>query len=308
MAYRLLTHETPAGPRTAVAIGDRLFDAAALTGNAAHADMLTLLADWPEADERLAAFVPDAAGAQGEPLIDARLLPPILPPGEIWAAGANYSEHIDEMGESEYKTVNARTVDGGRPWFFSKTGRSAIVGHGSVNPLPDWSTKVDWEVELAVVIGRRASRVKAADALDYVAGYTIANDLSARDFVTRPNIAPDSPFRFDWLSHKGFDGACPIGPWITPARYIGDPHALDLKLWVNDEPMQDSNTRYMIFDIGEQIEEISARATLHPGDVILTGTPSGVGMSRGRFLQPGDRVRLWIEGIGELEHGFTSGG
>jgi len=155
------------------------------------------------------------------------------------------------------------------------------------------------------VIGRTARNVKAADALDYVAGYTIANDLSARDFVARPGIAADSPFRFDWLSHKGFDGACPMGPWIVPARYIANPHKLDLKLWIGDELMQDSTTSYMIFDIGEQIEEISARATMHPGDVILTGTPSGVGMTRGRFLKPGERLRLWIEGIGELKHGFS---
>ena len=306
MSYKLLTRHTADGPRVGVAVGDRLFDAAALTGNPAHCSMLAILNDWNDVDAVLAAFADDSASQTGEPLQSAQLLPPILYPGQIWAAGANYADHIDEMTEdSEFTVVNAKTISGGRPWFFSKTSRSALVAHGSINPLPEWAQKVDWEIELAVVIGRKASKVKAAEALDYVAGYTIVNDLSARDYVVRPNIAADSPFRFDWLSHKGFDGACPMGPWIVPARYISDPHKLDLKLWIDDELMLDSNTRHMIFDIGEQIEEISARAALHPGDVIMTGTPSGVGMTRGRFLQPGERLRLWIEGIGELEHGIA---
>lgn len=306
MTYKLVTYRSEDGPRAGVVLNDRVFDASALTGSAGHATMLGLLDDWTAVDPQLAALARAPSDVPSQALADVELLAPVLYPGEIWAAGANYSEHIEEMAEgSEYKAVNAKTISGGRPWFFSKTSRSALVGHESINPLPEWSEKVDWEIELAVVIGREARNVKAADALDYVAGYTIANDLSARDFVTRPGIAADSPFRFDWLSHKGFEGACPLGPWIVPARYIADPHALELKLWIGDELMQDSTTRYMIFDIGEQIEEISARATLHPGDLILTGTPSGVGIMRGRFLQSGERLRLWIEGIGELRHGFA---
>jgi 2-keto-4-pentenoate hydratase/2-oxohepta-3-ene-1,7-dioic acid hydratase in catechol pathway len=141
--------------------------------------------------------------------------------------------------------------------------------------------------------------------LDHVAGYTIANDLSARDFVVRDGIEANSPFRFDWIAHKGFDGACPLGPWIVPARDIPDPQRLGLKLWVDDEEMQNSNTRHMIFSVAEQIEELSARVTLHPGDLILSGTPSGVGMGRNVFLKSGQRLRLWIENIGELHHGFS---
>lgn len=306
MAYKLVTYRSQSGPRAGVVLDEQVFDAAGITGNAAHATMLGLLDDWSAADMTFAALGDTTPAGAAMPLADVELMAPILYPGQIWAAGANYSEHIAEMAkDSEYKAVNAKTISGGRAWFFSKTSRSAVVAHDSINPLPEWSEKVDWEIELAVVIGRTARNVKAADALEYVAGYTIANDLSARDFVARPGIAAESPFRFDWLSHKGFDGACPMGPWIVPARYIADPHKLDLKLWIDDELMQDSTTSYMIFDIGEQIEEISARATMHPGDVILTGTPSGVGMTRGRFLKPGERLRLWIEGIGELNHGFA---
>src|SRR5436853_207415 len=138
-----------------------------------------------------------------------------------------------------------------------------------------------------------------------VAGYTIANDVSARDVMRRAGNPPTSPFHYDWVSQKCFDGACPLGPWIVPASEIRDPHNLGIKLWIGDELMQDSNTGQLIFDTAEQIAMLSSRVTLQPGDLVLTGTPAGVGMGRKRFLQPGERVRLWIEGIGELTHSMT---
>jgi 2-keto-4-pentenoate hydratase/2-oxohepta-3-ene-1,7-dioic acid hydratase in catechol pathway len=147
-----------------------------------------------------------------------------------------------------------------------------------------------------------AKDVPASQALDYVAGYTIGNDLSARDAMRRPKNPPEAPFHFDWLSHKCFDGSCPLGPWIVPAADIGDPQKLGLKLWVGEELMQDSNTSKMIFSTAEQIEMLSSRVTLQPGDLIMTGTPAGVGTPRKRFLRPGETVRLWIEKIGEFEH------
>lgn len=306
MKYRLLSHETPGGPRAAVMVDDVVFDAATLSGKPQYETALGVLNDWVAADRSFAMFAsqPSVRRNGGIPLEKITVLAPILYPGQIFAAGANYQDHITEMGDGEFRAQNAKKI-GGRPWHFSKTSRSAVIGHTSVRPLPPYSQKVDWEIELAVVIGKPASRVPAHEALEYVAGYTIANDLSARDFVARDGIEPSSPFRYDWLSHKGFDGACPLGPWITPARDIPDPQALNLKLWVDDELMQDSNTRHMIFSIAEQIEEITARVTLNPGDLILTGTPSGVGMGRNRYLKPGQSLRLWIEGIGELRHGFT---
>jgi 2-keto-4-pentenoate hydratase/2-oxohepta-3-ene-1,7-dioic acid hydratase in catechol pathway len=304
MAYQLLTYESKDGPRAGVKIGDQVWDAASLAEKRSYVTMLDVLADWTEADKRFAAAAESAPLSGGAALAGTKVLAPILYPGQIFAAGANYQDHIDEMSRGEFKAQSAKEA-GGRPWFFSKTSRSAVIGTGSSRPLPHYSQNVDWEIELAVVIGRTASRVRAHEAIHYVAGYTIANDLSARDFVARDGVEPNSPFRFDWISHKGFDGACPLGPWITPARYIKNPMALGLKLWIDGELMQDSNTRHMIFSIGEQIEEITARLTLHPGDLILTGTPSGVGMSRGIFLKPGQQLRLWIEDIGELQHGFS---
>jgi 2-keto-4-pentenoate hydratase/2-oxohepta-3-ene-1,7-dioic acid hydratase in catechol pathway len=150
------------------------------------------------------------------------------------------------------------------------------------------------------VIGKAAKDVTVERALEHVAGYTIANDLSARDVMKREKNPPTSPFHYDWLSQKCFDGACPLGPWIIPASEIPDPQRLGLKLWVNDTLMQDSNTSRMIFTTAEQIAMLSSRVTLYPGDLVLTGTPAGVGMGRRIFLKPGDTVRLWIEGIGEL--------
>jgi 2-keto-4-pentenoate hydratase/2-oxohepta-3-ene-1,7-dioic acid hydratase in catechol pathway len=159
---------------------------------------------------------------------------------------------------------------------------------------------VDWEAELVAVIGRPAKNVSVDDALGYVAGYTVGNDLSARDLSARLHLSGNSPFKYDWVSHKSFDGACPVGPWIAPAKEIPDPQNLSIKLWVNDVLKQDSHTSKMIFSTAEQIAHLSTRITLHPGDLILTGTPAGVGMARQEFLKAGDEVKVWIERIGTL--------
>jgi 2-keto-4-pentenoate hydratase/2-oxohepta-3-ene-1,7-dioic acid hydratase in catechol pathway len=161
---------------------------------------------------------------------------------------------------------------------------------------------MDWEVELAAVIGRSAKHVSIEKALSYVAGYTVANDLSARDRGRRPHVPDNSPFKADWVAHKSFDGSCPLGPWIVPASDIRDPQNLAIKLWVNDVLKQDSNTGKMIFNLAEQISHLSARLTLHPGDLILTGTPAGVGAGRGEFLKAGDVVKIEIEGIGSISN------
>jgi 2-keto-4-pentenoate hydratase/2-oxohepta-3-ene-1,7-dioic acid hydratase in catechol pathway len=304
MSYKILTYRSAGGPRAGLLIGDQVFDAAAATANPAYQTVLGILNDWALAEASFVALARNSSALEaGMPLSGTSLEAPVLYPGQIFAAGANYADHIDEM-KGQFAAKNPRT-SGGRVWHFSKSSRSAVVGHGTVRALPWYSSKVDWEIELAAVIGKAASRVPADRALDHVAGYTIANDLSARDFVAREEAESSSPFRFDWIAHKGFDGACPLGPWITPASEIPDPQRLGLKLWVDGDLMQDSSTQYMIFSVAEQIEELSKRVTLHPGDVILTGTPSGVGMGRNLYLKSGQSIRLWIDGIGELRHGFT---
>ena len=212
-------------------------------------------------------------------------------PARVFAAASNYVDHADEMGTVLEAKANSR------PYMFLKTG-TTVIGPGESVLIPPESDKVDWEVELGVVIGARCRRISAEDALDCVAGYTIVNDVSARDLTRRE----DYPFKFDWFQGKNFDTFCPLGPWIVPARFIPDPQTLHLRLAVNGEAMQDASTAEMIFTVREQIAYLSSLLTLEPGDVIATGTPTGVGMSRGIFLKPGDVMVASIDAIGALEN------
>lgn len=222
--------------------------------------------------------------------------------GTIYCAGANYADHVAEMARAQNQPPPPDPhMLGLKPWFFIKPSRSCAVGTGARVARPRGCEKLDWEAELAAVIGKPARNVSAKDALSYVAGYTIANDLSARDLARRPQLPPGSPFHFDWTAHKGFEGSCPLGPWITPAREVPDPQRLAIRLWVNGALKQDSSTSQMIYSVAEQIAHLSSLATLHPGDIVLTGTPAGVGAPRNEFLQPGDRVEIEIEALGRLE-------
>jgi 2-keto-4-pentenoate hydratase/2-oxohepta-3-ene-1,7-dioic acid hydratase in catechol pathway len=305
MSYRLLSYVSKGQPRAGLLVNEAVYDLAAATRNAAWSSVLAVLNDWPKAKAALAKAA-KATRAKGLPLAKTKLLAPILYPGNIYCAGANYKDHVAEMDRAQGREPGPTMKDRGeKPWHFVKTSKSSVVGPGAKVKLPAFSKAVDWEVELAAVIGKRAKDVSVDKALDCVAGYTIANDLSARDVMRREGNPPTSPFHYDWVSQKCFDGACPLGPWIVPASEIKDPHNLGIKLWIGDELMQDSNTGQMIFDTAEQIAMLSSRVTLQPGDLVLTGTPAGVGMGRKRFLQPGERVRLWIEGIGELTHSMT---
>jgi 2-keto-4-pentenoate hydratase/2-oxohepta-3-ene-1,7-dioic acid hydratase in catechol pathway len=177
-----------------------------------------------------------------------------------------------------------------------KPPRNAVVGPGPTVVMPRGTQKYDWEIELAAVIGKTARYVTPERALDHIAGYTIAIDLSARDF----NMAPDQFYKLDWIAGKATDTACPLGPWIVPASAFDDPQNISLKLSVNGAVKQDSSTSQMIFSIAEQVARASEIMTLDPGDVILTGTPAGVGAPKGIFLKVGDRIDAEIAGIGVL--------
>jgi 2-keto-4-pentenoate hydratase/2-oxohepta-3-ene-1,7-dioic acid hydratase in catechol pathway len=303
MHWTLATYRSADGAaRAAVIVGDRLYDAARISGRPGYASVAAVLDDWPNAEPALERAVAAAPG-DGLPLAATPLLAPIERPGEIFCAGANFTDHMAEMAQVMNLPVERDPHELGiAPWHFLKSSRGSVVGPGAAVAMPTYSKMLDWEIELAAVIGRPAKNVQLDRALEHVAGYTIANDLSARDFVKRDNVDAGSPFRWDWVSQKCFDGSCPLGPWITPASQIADPQNLAMKLWVGDALMQDSHTSRMIFTLAEQIVHLSSRVTLYPGDLILTGTPAGVGMAKRRFLQRGERVRLWIEGIGELTH------
>jgi 2-keto-4-pentenoate hydratase/2-oxohepta-3-ene-1,7-dioic acid hydratase in catechol pathway len=297
---RLVSFRTRDGVRAGAVIAERVHDLAALTDHAGDASMRGFLSDWAAGSERLRSAVRRGPQGAGLPLAEATLLAPVAEPRAIYCAGANYMDHAAEMNAKQGRPPDPDPHDLGlKPWHFIKASH-AVTDPGASIRLPRASHAVDWEAELACVIGRTAKDVPAARALDHVAGYLCANDLSARDLGTREALPAANPFRMDWLAHKSFDGSCPLGPWIVPAEDIADPQALGIKLWVNDVLKQDSNTGKMIFTLAEQIEQLSSRITLHPGDVILTGTPAGVGAGRGEFLKPGDVVKVWIEKIGTL--------
>jgi 2-keto-4-pentenoate hydratase/2-oxohepta-3-ene-1,7-dioic acid hydratase in catechol pathway len=302
--YKLATYRSADGPRAGLVVDDKVLDAAKLTGRPAYASVIGILDDWKAAEGALAQAAARApkSRVQSRPLKGIKLLAPVLWPSAIFCAGANYADHVAEMNKAHGRPPepDPHTL-GLQSWHFIKASRS-LADPGATVKISDYSKMMDWEVELAAVIGRKAKNVPLEKALAYVAGYTAANDLSARDRGRRPHVADTSPFKADWVAHKSFDGSCPLGPWIVPASDIKDPQHLGLKLWVNDVLKQDSNTGEMIFNLAEQIAHLSSRITLHPGDIILTGTPAGVGVGRGEFLKAGDVVKIWIEGIGSLSN------
>ncbi len=296
--YRVLSYRAEAGPRGGVSLDGYVYDLErVLGGQHGIASTMALLDDWSAQSARLeAALGRMADGASVPPvaaLADVELLPPLLYPSALFCITANYRDHAIEMGgvPADKSTT--------QPYFFLKSPAHTISGPRDPIRLPVGSSFVDWEAELAVVVGRRATRVPAAEAKDYIAGYTILHDVSARDRFRRDDW-PRWPM--DWFGHKNFDGSAPMGPWITPAAAVRDPHALAIRLWVNDTLMQDSSTAQMIFDIYEQIEYLSSQITLRPGDVIATGTPAGCGRPKGISLHAGDRVRIEIEGLGMLDN------
>jgi 2-keto-4-pentenoate hydratase/2-oxohepta-3-ene-1,7-dioic acid hydratase in catechol pathway len=297
--YRLASYQAANGPRAGIIIGDAICDAATLTQRPSYASVLAVLEDWPRAADVIQTAV-SAGPTGGWPLAEAHLRAPLLWPGAIYCAGANYRDHAVEMAKRLGRPLDPDPkANGGRPWHFLKAPRT-VSDPGASIAATAYSKKLDWEVELAAVIGRPVKDIPVERALDCVAGYTCANDLSARDLSRRTEASEKSPFHHDWTGQKSFDGACPLGPWIVPADDIPNPQNLFLKLWVNDVLKQDSNTSEMIFTLADQITQLSRGMTLYPGDVILTGTPAGVGTGRGEFLNAGDVVKIEIERIGTL--------
>lgn len=313
MKYQLFAYITgQAASRVGILVGgqaydlDKLATAAALELPASSID--ALLEQWSRANTRLQELaelvhgVPAQYSAAQLPLGELQMAPLLDRPGTIYGAGANYRDHVEAMARAfNMKLSLDPRSEGIDPWHFVKAGRATLGAHGQTVDIPAGVKMLDWEAELAVVIGTRASHVSVEDALNYVAGYACANDLSARDRLRRDAVDASSPFRFDWIGHKSFTGSCPVGPYLTPAQYVKDPENLDIKLWRNGTLEQDSNTRNHMYGVAEQISYLSQTLELFPGDVILTGTPAGVGMESGRFLSSGDVLKVWIDGMGDLE-------
>jgi 2-keto-4-pentenoate hydratase/2-oxohepta-3-ene-1,7-dioic acid hydratase in catechol pathway len=283
---RLASYLEGGGERLAVAAADRALPADELIpgGPGSMSELL--------ADEGLLGRLREAASAQGARIaaegvaLDAlTLLSPVPRPPKVVGIGLNYHAHATEQG------VDPPT----EPLIFAKFPTSVVGHRASIHWDPALSSQVDYEVELAVVMGRTARRVKRSEALSYVLGYTCGNDVSARDLQFGDK---------QWVRGKSLDTFCPLGPVLVTADEVPDPQALPLRCRVNGEVLQESTTADMIFGVAELIAYASAAFTLDPGDVIMTGTPPGVGVFRDpqRFLQDGDEVVVEIEGIGVLEN------
>lgn len=258
------------------------------------ASMLELLGDWAQAEDILRTIELGDAPAIG---CDT-LLAPVRWPRKVICAGVNYRRHIREMGGDVPGA-------GWTPYFFLKAPTTTVIGPADAIVVRSADTaRYDWEAELAVVIGTGGRDIPVADALAHVAGYCVANDVTARGRHRREAVPADA-FRYDWFAAKSADGSLPLGPGITPAFLIPDPQDLRLRLWVNGELQQDESTADMICTVAELIAAASEVVTLEPGDVIATGTPSGVGAGRGLYLRPGDLVRTTIDGLGTLENPVT---
>ena len=296
MAYALATVKIGAQPTACIEVDGVFYPIAAAAKRYKLAGLggalIDIMTDWASARRKLDALAKKCADGRvkGVPAAKAKLLAPLLYPRKVLCAGANYYDHIAEMGMTDTRKEAQRL------FFFFKPPRTAVVGPGKTVKKPKHSQALDWEIELAAVIGRRAKDVAEADALGVIAAYTVAIDLSARDL----NFVPDSFFKLDWVAGKGQDTCCPMGPKLVPAAFIKDPQDLALKLLVNGQVKQNARTSGMIFSIREQIAHLSKIMTLEPGDVVLTGTQAGVGFPKKTFLSVGDHVDAEIEGIGRL--------
>ncbi len=264
-------------------LGDLLPD-----GVVAPDHLYELLDDWPRWHPVVTAAAAVDADARAPAVRPGRWLLPVRP-AKLVCIGTNYHDHLREMGTPRVPEL---------PYSFLKPVSTGLVPSGASVGLPLGPKMVDWEAELAVVVGRTLRGATGGDVLDAVAGYTIINDLSARDWIaSRPEVG------IDWVMMKAYDGFSPIGPFLTPSEFVADPQALGIRCWVNGELKQDSSTSEMVFGVRAILEHLSSIMTLEPGDVIATGTPAGVGFGQvpQQFLKHGDRVAVEIDGLGHLE-------
>jgi 2-keto-4-pentenoate hydratase/2-oxohepta-3-ene-1,7-dioic acid hydratase in catechol pathway len=294
---RLLMYQFDGVPRLGAAHGENVVDLQRLaetSGEDVPADILGVIDRGHEGLMQLRRLLEAGDNTAGRPLSEVQILPPLDPPrGNVIAIGRNYLEHARESAQARGEEIT-------RPTVFTKA-QTSITGPHSVIPVHSTVTReIDWEVELGVVLGRRGTNIPRERAMDYIFGYTVLNDVSARDV------------QYNWggqyFKGKSLDGFCPTGPYIVTADEIPGPQNLRLCCRVNGETKQDANTRDMIFPIDELIAQLSLGMTLLPGTLIATGTPEGVGFARDpkEFLQAGDLLESEVVGIGTLRNRFVS--
>jgi 2-keto-4-pentenoate hydratase/2-oxohepta-3-ene-1,7-dioic acid hydratase in catechol pathway len=278
---RLVTYLHGEHRRLGAVRGDFVVDLHTASGGHLPSEMITFLAAGDDAMQIAREVSADVSGADS--LSDVTLLAPVPAPSKVIAIGLNYMDHCREGGREPPSS----------PVIFAKFPTSVIGPGAAIRWDPRLTAKVDFEVELAVIMGQTARRVPAANAMEHVAGFTVGNDVSARDLQDGDG---------QWVRGKSLDTFCPLGPWLLTRDEIADPHALPLRCLVNGVPYQDSTTAEMIFQVPELIAFASSAFTLLPGDVIMTGTPHGVGAFRDPpvLLKDGDVVTVEIDGIGSL--------
>lgn len=287
--YHLASAEVGGVERVLVVSGTESFllDDLLPTGENAPAELHELLSDWATWHPMLTQAATRVGGGAMAVTPDRWLLP--VRPSKLVCIGVNYHDHLREMGGSHAPEL---------PYSFLKPASNGIVPSGASVNLPASSNMVDWEAELAVVIGKTPDLDSAEPLIDCVAAYTILNDLSARDWIgSAPAVG------IDWVMMKGYDGFSPVGPYLTPREFVTDPQDLRIRCWVNGEIKQDSNTSQMVFGVEAILEHLARIMTLQPGDVVATGTPAGVGFGQKpqQFLKHGDSVTVEIDGLGRLE-------
>jgi 2,4-didehydro-3-deoxy-L-rhamnonate hydrolase len=296
MSWGIGTVSAAGAPLAVISVDDRLYDIGAashaLLGRpSAEVSIDRLLERWGPASGKLRELVEliTAGEADAHRVEDHEgWLPPVLGPGKVIGIGANYKDHLDSAGIPHPST----------PYLFLKPASTTLLGAGRTLVIPRQVQYADWEGELAAIIGAEARDVSESDALDHVAGYAVANDFSARDWLA--NAIP--PLGSDWMLHKGWDGFTPLGPLITPAEFVPDPQSLTITLDVDGVRKQDGNTANMVFTVAQLIAHASSIMTLEPGDVFLTGTPMGSGfaLTPQERLEPGQTMVVEVEGLGTL--------
>lgn len=254
---------------------------------------LEMIEGYAECEGRLSEIADAIAGGaieEGKAADGLHFVPPILYPWNLVAVAVNYRAHGEEMDRQIDENYMKDP-----PYVFTKSPKACLSGTGETLVIPEGRDKIDWELELAAIIGKRATRVSRDDAADYIWGYGLILDMSDRQMLTRSNAF----FNVDWYNAKSRDGFAPMGPYIVPARFLPNHADLQMELRVNDKVMQDYSTKYMTHDVEELVEFITSIHTLEPGDIIATGTPPGVGKARKPpvFLKPGDVITASIEDV-----------
>lgn len=317
--FALATFSGADQPKAAgIVVVDRIVALDALLGGksggpiSANASLFDLVNNWAEALpslEALCAGLAERSELPWQPVSQVTIHAPIEQSRQIFCTGANYRTHVvhltidtgvgpEGLSREELKKWAEDMMDerlaNGEPYSFTKPV-STIAGPNDALVLPANTTKPDWELELAVIIGKEGHNISRDQAMDYVAGYSIVNDVSARDLIPRKDYPQ---LGTDWLRAKGQPGFLPFGPYFVPAQFVADPYDLKMNLSVSGKMMQDETTGDMMFDIARQIEYTSRYARLLPGDIICTGSPAGNGTHYNRFLQDGDLMVGTIEGLG----------